>query len=249
MRTGLLVALIAAPLGLLVAGAWLSVHLGLRRRLRAVRRLAAELGGIVRTAGPNAILEWERRGLQHRLRVRSRRVDLRVAVPRSILAWVRVGPREGAQTLHWLDRDRNPFRHLEVGHEEGFDPARFLTERVRKNVGLIDLLDFSRGVQVEIRSGEVVVSKRSPLSVETSLRFFVNLALPIVDHALSACVVGGMEIFDEGSPADGACPVCGFSLERGRVRCSKCGTPHHLDCWRYVGKCSTYACGERVARP
>ncbi len=252
MRTGLLLALLAAPLALLFLGAWVSLAAASRRRLRAVRRLAAELGGQVRAAGPNAILEWERRGLKHRLRLRGRRVDLRVAAPRSILAWVRIGEREGAETLHWLAPAQNPFRHIGVGHEAGFDPGELLSERVRTNIDLIDRLDFSRGVKVEIRSGEIVVSKPARLAGESSLRFFVNLSLPVVDQALAACVVGGMEILEEARTAAGVCPVCGCALERGLVRCAKCGAPHHLDCWTYLGKCSTYACGGRkptVHRP
>lgn len=41
------------------------------------------------------------------------------------------------------------------------------------------------------------------------------------------------------------CGVCGSGLAQGRVvRCAKCRTPHHEDCWSFNGRCATYACGE-----
>ena len=43
----------------------------------------------------------------------------------------------------------------------------------------------------------------------------------------------------------GQCQVCGTDMHSGIVDCSSCGTPHHLDCWRYAGECSTYGCQER----
>lgn len=41
------------------------------------------------------------------------------------------------------------------------------------------------------------------------------------------------------------CLVCATLLERDVVRCKKCRTPHHDDCWRYARRCATYGCGER----
>lgn len=58
---------------------------------------------------------------------------------------------------------------------------------------------------------------------------------------------------DLGAPAPDpvsprACQVCGERLgDRDLVGCSRCATLHHLDCWLYLGRCSTYACGEGQA--
>ena len=44
--------------------------------------------------------------------------------------------------------------------------------------------------------------------------------------------------------SDKICQVCGESLCNGEVvYCAMCNTPHHKDCWRFVGQCSTFACG------
>jgi hypothetical protein len=48
--------------------------------------------------------------------------------------------------------------------------------------------------------------------------------------------------------AEGECQICGVSLGQGTiVRCGRCATPHHEDCWEYTGECSTFACKERRA--
>jgi hypothetical protein len=56
----------------------------------------------------------------------------------------------------------------------------------------------------------------------------------------------------EGDPEElGApvCKVCGEAIEGEHVRCSECRTPHHGDCWEFVGGCSIYGCKGRQARP
>ena len=45
------------------------------------------------------------------------------------------------------------------------------------------------------------------------------------------------------------CQVCGSPDPDEWVRCVACDTPHHPDCWAYVGRCSTYACGARTSKP
>jgi hypothetical protein len=43
------------------------------------------------------------------------------------------------------------------------------------------------------------------------------------------------------------CQVCGMELSAGPlVYCSKCKTPHHKDCWDYLGQCSTFACKSHI---
>lgn len=40
------------------------------------------------------------------------------------------------------------------------------------------------------------------------------------------------------------CQVCGEERPgEPLVGCTSCGTLHHLECWLYVGRCSTFGCG------
>lgn len=52
---------------------------------------------------------------------------------------------------------------------------------------------------------------------------------------------------DSGPPV---CKVCGEVIEGGPVMlCSVCRTPHHRECWEYVGACSIYGCGSKMGEP
>jgi hypothetical protein len=42
----------------------------------------------------------------------------------------------------------------------------------------------------------------------------------------------------------GECQVCSETMDSRVVYCGKCRTPHHEECWSYVGQCSTYGCRE-----
>jgi hypothetical protein len=41
------------------------------------------------------------------------------------------------------------------------------------------------------------------------------------------------------------CGVCGEGLSGPTTRCRVCSTPHHSDCWEFLGGCSIYACEGR----
>jgi len=44
------------------------------------------------------------------------------------------------------------------------------------------------------------------------------------------------------------CRVCGAPVDGDHVCCRQCDTPHHGDCWDYVGGCATFGCGSTAFR-
>ena len=80
-----------------------------------------------------------------------------------------------------------------------------------------------------------LVEKRSPDELEWAARF---LRVAIKGRAPEEAAV--MKI----QTAEGQCQVCGEKMESRVVFCGKCRTPHHEECWSYVGQCSTFACRE-----
>ena len=50
--------------------------------------------------------------------------------------------------------------------------------------------------------------------------------------------------------AKGVCPVCAshLELEKEFVSCVRCESPHHPECWTYIGTCATFGCGSDRAR-
>ena len=41
------------------------------------------------------------------------------------------------------------------------------------------------------------------------------------------------------------CQICGYPMNDDAVVCQTCETPHHKECWEYIGGCSTYGCEGR----
>ena len=71
----------------------------------------------------------------------------------------------------------------------------------------------------------------------------------LVDHASLLREIGIEFLTEARRTSRGVCRVCGAPMGRpGIVFCRRCRTPHHEECWRYNGRCSTYACGEKRAR-
>lgn len=108
----------------------------------------------------------------------------------------------------------------------------------------LDRLARAVGAPVHLR----VVPTRVIVEAEGSLRphdvpVLLNFAREIHAHVRShrmpevagAAATGGTAI----------CQVCSTPIDRDAVRCASCATPHHRDCWVYLGRCSTYACGSK----
>lgn len=71
------------------------------------------------------------------------------------------------------------------------------------------------------------------------------IAEEFLEHLLNLKPGDGIHWDNVRIEAGGICSVCGTEMTLQLVRCRKCKTPHHRDCWVYAGKCSTFACGER----
>ena len=58
-------------------------------------------------------------------------------------------------------------------------------------------------------------------------------------------VISTVEIGEKGEEL--VCQICGYPMTEDLVTCSTCDTPHHKECWEYIGGCSTYGCEGRPA--
>jgi Prokaryotic RING finger family 1 len=100
----------------------------------------------------------------------------------------------------------------------------------------------------------VQIDRNLGLSSE-ALSWVVQKALVLHDgliEGVSRRVTQGIAIVDQpGAPDDDEgppiCKVCGEPIGYGAVIvCAVCSTPHHRDCWEYVGACSIYGCNGKV---
>jgi hypothetical protein len=100
-------------------------------------------------------------------------------------------------------------------------------------------------VYVLFSGGTLLVKKLKLISDYDSLAHLVVLSLELFDQALLTRE-SGIEFVAGPPPAQGPprCQVCGEAISTDLVQCRSCHTPHHRDCWKYYGACSTYGCRE-----
>jgi len=73
----------------------------------------------------------------------------------------------------------------------------------------------------------------------------VTTAEEMLGYLLRSAPMPGIRLEEVRLDSCGECQVCGSPLEEAVVRCDICRTPHHRECWLYVGHCTTYACKGR----
>ncbi len=104
----------------------------------------------------------------------------------------------------------------------------------------------SSGIVIEIHHGVFQISKGLAIHRPSDLLAFVQVGLELHDQTLLAATEG--IAFPEPTVAQPlehvVCQICGEPIVDGLVFCRTCKTPHHRDCWQYVGRCSTFGCGE-----
>jgi hypothetical protein len=136
--------------------------------------------------------------------------------------------------------------------------AEFLSATVRWSVGNLERLAPPGGLLISINPERLLVQVDRNLGLHAdSLLHAVREALVIHDGlqaGVAARLSEGVSIVAVGPAADDdaeapICKVCGEPLEAPTVVCATCRTPHHRDCWEFVGSCSIYGCNGKQSLP
>jgi hypothetical protein len=132
------------------------------------------------------------------------------------------------------------------------DMARaFLAPDVRWAIGNLSRLGPPGGMLVSINPERLLVQVDRNLALHAdSLGQAVHEALVIHDglqEGVASRLNQGIAIVSAGpaAPEDAGppiCKVCGEPIVTPAVLCAICRTPHHRDCWEFVGACSIYGC-------
>jgi hypothetical protein len=78
--------------------------------------------------------------------------------------------------------------------------------------------------------------------VEQTLGIFDQLVVSVrlqLTQGIAILAAGPASLTEDGPPL---CKVCGESITASHVVCKTCYTPHHRDCWQFVGGCSIFGC-------
>ena len=79
-----------------------------------------------------------------------------------------------------------------------------------------------------------------------ALESFIELGADVLQRARGRIDSAGVELEPVRTPTGRACPVCGHSVAVDVQPCPTCRTPHHLECWKYLGGCAIFACPGRT---
>lgn len=120
------------------------------------------------------------------------------------------------------------------------EPVRWQLLRLRGMLGD----DF---LHVSINRGEMQVIKQRIVTQPAALEDLVRSVGELFDQAMLTRSTGIEFLGNEQLQviSEATCQVCGESIITDMVFCRRCKTPHHLECWQYVGTCTTYGCQEK----
>lgn len=255
---------IAVPILLLIFCAVMIVlaplsERGARRQTRdALLELAAgELGGTLLREEPRAI-RFTLRDRAAELRVSgggagsgswtSLVVDVRGISPGTLTIfpetfWSRIGEAFGAQDLRVgkLDFDES---YVVRARPKELAARFFSPERAARMVALVFRLGQWGGPVIDLSKERLCFRVGSLLEPQAGLQDLVRAAEEMLAALIEIEPVTEIIWFDETRPG-GQCQVCGTEMTSGVVHCARCKTPHHEECWKYAGECSTFACRER----
>jgi hypothetical protein len=132
----------------------------------------------------------------------------------------------------------------------------FLNPANRSKLAALNQIVHRGGMLVSINPERMLVQVDRNLGKNSeSLAWVVNQALSLHDGLIEAVtrrMSEGVVIADgEGSWREDqgppTCKVCGEPIDDSEIIvCAACNTPHHRDCWEYVGACSIYGCNGKV---
>ena len=140
------------------------------------------------------------------------------------------------------------YQDVAVGEKE-FDDAYVVKsndERWARTFVSSDLarIILRQRVNVDLTLASLIMRKEGSLWETGELQSFTEGCMTILERlgAVTGLKVGVQ--IEAVETARGVCQVCGAEME-APVACARCKTPHHRECWDYVGGCSTFACGEK----
>ena len=123
-----------------------------------------------------------------------------------------------------------------------------LTEEVRATLARMRAIGNAGRVRFDLLPYKLQLQKEEPLADYGSLFEFTRLALAALGDVKGALEMqSGVEFYDDAPRAKRkpVCPICGAEIAGATATCLRCKTPHHVDCWKYFGMCSMFACGEQ----
>jgi hypothetical protein len=125
--------------------------------------------------------------------------------------------------------------------------TRILSAAVRCR--MVQLAEMYVGAPLRILwwNGTLSVEVPHPIARSDELERFTQLSLDLYDQCMLTQVEGIEFLKEEEAQLieESICQVCGEPINSDMVCCQRCQTPHHRECWEYIGFCSMFGCREK----
>ena len=260
MSPGSLILFSAIACAVIATGVYLSLS-AIREMNEAHRRLWIRLGGRFQEGGlfDEPALDFSLGGCPAYLRVsrrdRTSMPYLRVAIDirNRTSGRFSIAPitfhraflkRYGTPYVNVGDRDFD--REYAVQSEPTSIAARvFAATRRKEAIATVLRLKPYESPSIELDETYLIVQVRQYDADPELLMAMVRTAEEMLGYLLESAPLPGVRLDDVRLMSGGECPVCGSVMEEGVIRCEACRTPHHRECWQYMGRCTTYACRGR----
>ncbi|MBI2900028.1 MAG: hypothetical protein HYY17_07570 [Planctomycetes bacterium] len=241
-------------LGLVGCSVLIVYQIPRQKRLRArveegqgLAALAASVGGRVERPSGRPELRFERQGrpciLREEMVGRSRKplttLEIRVATDGFLVAASRNSYRFPTIPPHSKSVS-NPQDSLRITASDAAWAEGLLRSGLRALlVGLSGWAGDS--VHVRLTTSCVWIEIETLLSPD-KIGKLLEFGDRVVGLAGADAPAGAVEVLDTVEESGGICQVCSSPMDGAVVRCELCRTPHHADCWEYLGRCSTFGC-------
>ena len=135
--------------------------------------------------------------------------------------------------------DRN---HIVESVPRGVAERVFAPSRRALAIATVRRLERYERPSIDLDEDYLVVQVGEYDASEGLLTDLVTTAEEMLGYLLESAPLPGVKLDDVRVSSGGECPVCGSSMVEAVIRCESCRTPHHRECWQYMGRCTTYAC-------
>jgi len=124
---------------------------------------------------------------------------------------------------------------------KAFASRLFSAERRIQFVDAVRRLSPRMGLHLTLEPGRLELRVAEELK-DWSPVLEMKLAAEEIIDLLHSMPLPGIELGERVERPSGLCPICTTPLRDPIVRCRHCSSPHHQDCWEYLGRCATYGC-------
>lgn len=150
----------------------------------------------------------------------------------------------GVQDIAVGDREFDAL-YMVKSNPESLARRLFSPERRARAVACVRGLSSYGNVLFDLGLNRLVVRVGERLRRDYEILALAGAATEFLGYVLETEAPGDVRWLESAESRGGQCQVCGTEMREGIVLCASCRTPHHEECWLYMGECSTFACRER----